>query len=34
MDLLDAIQRQRSVRDYRTEPLDGSVFHRLVDAAV
>ena len=34
MDFLDAIHHRRSVRDYRSEPLDDAVFHRLIDAAV
>lgn len=34
MDLFDAIHRRRSVRDYRTEPLDDAVFDKIIDAAV
>jgi nitroreductase len=34
MDLLDAVHRRRSVRDYRTERIDDAVLRRLVDAAV
>ena len=34
MDFLDAIHHRRSVRDYRSEPLDDAVIHGLIDAAV